>query len=125
MYVYGTTDIGDTCSESQKLVASDGVSDDRFGTAIAIHMNTVVVAAVLDNNEKGADAGAVYVYVHYGVAWSEIQKLLAADGSAGDWFGVSVAVHWDVIVVGAYYDDNEKGTNAGESKSCNSTKYES
>ena len=46
--------------------------------------------------------------------WSETQRLLAADGAPGDEFGVAVVVHNYTIVVGAYHDDNEKGTDAGQ-----------
>ena len=33
-------------------------------------------------------------------------KLTAADAAAGDWFGISVAIDGDTVVVGAYYDDD-------------------
>ena len=56
----------------------------------------------------------VYVTNDGGEAWVEQQTLLAADGAAADNFGWVVAVHDHIIVVGAWYDDNEKGTDAGE-----------
>ena len=52
-----------------------------------------------------------------GVTWEEKAKLLASDGAGGDEFGISVAVHNDMIVVGAYLDDNSGGTDAGEGRS--------
>ncbi len=39
-------------------------------------------------------------------------KLTAADGAAYDYFGSSVAVSGDTVVVGAYGDD-DKGSNSG------------
>ena len=45
--------------------------------------------------------------------WSEKHKLLASDGVTNDWFGGSVAVNNATIVVGAHFDDNERGTDAG------------
>ena len=56
----------------------------------------------------------VYVTNDGGETWVEQQTLLAADGAAADNFGWVVAVHDHIIVVGAWYDDNEKGTDAGE-----------
>lgn len=58
--------------------------------------------------------GAAYVYVTYdsGETWSEKQKLLAADGAGGDWFGRAVAVHNRTIVVGSR--NSEIGISAGE-----------
>ena len=62
------------------------------------------------------DAGAAYVYKTYdsGETWEEKAKLLASDGAASDAFGWSVAVHNDTIVVGAFWDNNNGGTNAGD-----------
>ena len=43
----------------------------------------------------------------------EQAKLTASDGAAVDWFGISVAIAGDTIVVGAYGDDTDNGTNSG------------
>ena len=39
--------------------------------------------------------------------YMEVDKLTAADAAAGDWFGSSVAIDGDTVVVGAYWDDEE------------------
>ena len=58
--------------------------------------------------------GAVYVFLsNDGVTWSEENKLLAADGAAGDHFGSAVCVYENIIAIGAPHDDNTKGTDAG------------
>ena len=51
--------------------------------------------------------GAVYVYCSNdrGLIWSQRQKLVAADGTAGDQLGISVAMCGYTIVAGAFYDD--------------------
>ena len=46
--------------------------------------------------------------------WSEVSKLVASDGAAYDYFGISVSVWSNVIVVGAHYVDTSAGENAGE-----------
>ena len=46
--------------------------------------------------------------------WSESHKLLASDRVAGDQFGWSVVVYDSIVVVGAFSDDNERGTNTGQ-----------
>jgi hypothetical protein len=61
-------------------------------------------------------AGLVYVFAlsgGVGSAWTQTQKLLANDGAAGDYFGNSVSLSGGLLAVGAYGDDNEKGSNAG------------
>ena len=55
-YVYVSSDNGATWSEAQKLVASDGAADDRFGRAVSIYSNTIVVGALYDD-DKGTDSG--------------------------------------------------------------------
>ncbi len=45
--------------------------------------------------------------------WNEVQKLLAGNGEANDWFGYSVSIDGDYAVVGAYLDDNNEFVDAG------------
>jgi hypothetical protein len=56
----------------------------------------------------------VYVYTSSdnGATWTQMQKLLANDGAASDYFGNTVSVYSNVIVVGAYLDD-DKGADSG------------
>jgi hypothetical protein len=59
--------------------------------------------------------GAVIVFAlsgGVGSAWSQTQKLLAADGAADDYFGIRVFLAGDLLVVGAYGDD-DKGSSSG------------
>lgn len=59
--------------------------------------------------------GAVYVYlfIDSGETWSEVAKLMAADGEADDRFGYALAIYNNTIVASAALDDNAKGTDAG------------
>ena len=68
--------------------------------------------------------GGTFVYVSFdnGNTWSEDQKLVAVDGAAEELFGQSVAVYGSSIAVGAYYDDNVKGTKAGIILNCHEHK---
>jgi hypothetical protein len=47
-----------------------------------------------------------------GNIWSRQSKILAADGAAGDNFGISVSVYGTKAMIGAWYDD-DKTTDAG------------
>ena len=42
-----------------------------------------------------------------------LQKITASDGAANDQFGYHVSVDGNTIVVGAYIDDNDRGTDSG------------
>ena len=44
--------------------------------------------------------------------WTQVAKLTADDGAASDWFGNSVSIDGDTVVVGAN-DDDDKGSSSG------------
>jgi prepilin-type N-terminal cleavage/methylation domain-containing protein len=108
-YVFVRT--GGTWTQQAKLTAADGAAYDRFGYAVAVDGDTVVVGAYGDD-DKGTDSGSAYVFTRTGATWTQQGKLTAPDGAAGDWFGEAVAVDADTIVVGAYWDD-DKGADSG------------
>ena len=114
-YVYTRT--GTTWSEQTRILASDGASSDYFGWSVSISSdgNTAIVSAHYDDNEKGTNAGGVYVYTRTGTIWTHKTKLVASDGAANDNFGVAVAISSDgnTAIVGTNTDDNERGTDAG------------
>ncbi|MGA2257593.1 MAG: hypothetical protein ABSG53_23270, partial [Thermoguttaceae bacterium] len=91
-------------TKSAKLTASDGEAGDFFGISVSISGNTIVVGA--DNATIGANSqqGAAYVFTQPISGWedmTETAKLTASDGVAGDYFGISVSISGDTIVVGA------------------------
>ena len=97
--------------EEAKLIASDGASYDCFGYSVAINNSTVIVGAD-DDDDNGSNSGSAYIFRFDGSNWVEETKLLASDGSYSDYFGDSVAIDSDTVVVGAYGDD-DNGSNSG------------
>ena len=102
---------GTTWSEEQKLTASDGAAGDAFGTTVSVSGPVAVVGAPL-HDDAGNYSGAAYVYRFNGTTWTEEQKLIASDAAAEDFFGGSVAVDGNVVVVGAHGDD-DAGSRSG------------
>jgi len=101
---YVFTGTGNTWTQQAKLTPSDGAAGDQFGRSVAIAGDTIVVGAwFADGN--GTDSGSAYVFMLTGATWTEQAKLTASNGSENDWFGVSVAIAGDTIVVGAGMDD--------------------
>ena len=104
-----------TSSFSAKLTASDGEANDWFGWSVAMDEDTVV-AGTYQDDDKGSDSGSAYVFTKPGSGWTTTSsfsaKLTASDGTADDWFGKSVAVDADTIVIGAHRDD-DNGNNSG------------
>ena len=96
--------------QASKLTASDGAAYDNFGIAVAVDddANTVVIGAPGDDGAGAStDSGAAYVFTSSGGVWSQAAKLTAPDGAALDYFGQSVAVDGNTVLVGAYQDDDE------------------
>ncbi len=91
---------GGVWSQQQKLEASDGAPGDRFGYAVAISGETVVVGAEGDDGAAGGEQGSAYVFVRSGGVWIEQQKLEASDAAAVALFGHSVAISGETVVVG-------------------------
>ena len=110
VYVFRTSDGGATYGQVAKLTAADAAANDWFGYSVAIDSDTVVVAAV----RKDGNTGAVYVFrtTDGGATYGQVAKLAASDAAAGDYFGDSVAIDGDTIVVGADGDD-DAGTRSG------------
>lgn len=98
-------------SQDAKLVALDGAQRDFFGRSVAISADYIVVGAPRDD-DAGTNSGSCYVFHHTGTSWVEDAKLTAADAAAQDWFGASVSISGDYIVVGGDGDD-DNGTHNG------------
>jgi hypothetical protein len=86
-----------------KLWASDYKVDDDLGTSVAISGDTVVSGA--PHNIEGPWApGAAYVFVKPANGWTnmtETAKLTPSDGFVMDFFGSSVSISGNTVVVGA------------------------
>ena len=105
--------IDPTFTQQQKLEASDAAAHDYFGFSVAISGETVVVGAPDGDGAAGINQGSAYVFVRSGGVWSQQQKLLASDAAARDFFGDSVAISGETIVVGAPFDDGAAGIDQG------------
>jgi len=100
------------------LKASNTDASDFFGFSVAVSGDTVVVGAPGEaSNATGVDgnqgdnsafiAGAAYVFVRDGSGnWAQQAYLKASNTNVGDFFGDSVAVSGDTVVVGADGEDS-------------------
>ena len=98
-------------TEIGQLSASDGATGDQFGGSVAISGNTIVVGAVLADS----GLGAAYVFTEPNAGWgdmTQVAELTASDGVAGDFFGDSVSISGNTIVVGA--DNASVGANGSQ-----------
>lgn len=94
-----------------KLAPSDATTGTSFGRVMAASPEVLVIGDYSDD-ERGADAGAAYLFVPDGALWVEAEKLAPAGLEAGDQFGHDVAASDGWVLVSAW-DDDEQGEDAG------------
>jgi uncharacterized repeat protein (TIGR01451 family) len=87
--------------------------DAFFGYFVAVSGDTAVVGAPYNDTEGGSQAGSAWVFARSSGTWTLQQRLVPSDAAAQDNFGWSVSISGDTVVVGAYFDDTQWGTDAG------------
>ena len=96
----GRLQLPDGWGEVANLLPSDPHDNGDFGVSIAISGDTLAVGA----SDFGFGPGSAYVFERNlggAGAWGERAILTASDGQLADFFGRSVAIDGDTIVVGA------------------------
>lgn len=126
-YVFVRT--GTAWSQQAYLKASNTGSEgqgDQFGRSIAIADDTIVIGAFKEksnatgvngnqSDNSASDAGAAYVFVRSGTTWVQEAYLKASNTGSSDWFGASVDISDDTIVIGATYEkSNATGINGDQ-----------
>lgn len=124
--VYVFTRSGTTWNQQAYLKASNTGAQDHFGISVAVSGDLVVVGAYWEDssamgvngnqaNNGTQDSGAAYIFVRTGGVWSQQAYLKASNTGAGDFFGQSVAVSDDTVVVGANFEaSNATGVNGNQ-----------
>jgi len=102
-YVY--TDDGDGFSQTTKLTAPDEGKLHLFGGDVDVDGDTLVVGASGDGH-AGLLAGSVYVFERADDSWTNTAKLTAPAAEAGDYYGATVALEGDQLLVAASGDDD-------------------
>lgn len=97
--------IGYAWNEVSTLSAADGASLDCFGCSVASDGASIILVGAGGNDERGYDAGAVYVFEVVEGQWQQTTKLTASDGADLDGFGTSCTVEGGVAIVGAWQAD--------------------
>ncbi|MFN0130057.1 MAG: choice-of-anchor D domain-containing protein, partial [Verrucomicrobiales bacterium] len=111
----------------------DVETGDEFGASVAVSGHTVVVAAPWEassatgvngpqNDNRAFASGAVYVFVLSGTTWSQQAYLKASNTDEGDFFGWSVAISGDTLVVGAR-DESSSATGVNGNQSDNNADF--
>jgi nucleoside-specific outer membrane channel protein Tsx len=93
---------GTTWGQQAELTSSDGTANDGFGVSVAVSGSTAVAGAYHHTVGLNVQQGAAYVFMQSGTTWGQQAELTAADGAAGDWLGLPVAVSGSTAVAGSW-----------------------
>lgn len=104
VYVFERTANG--WSETGRINASDGRSNDRFGLSVSLSGDTALVGTPFKNANRG---GAYLFQRQPNGSWRET-ILSASDAATNDYFGQTVSIDGNVAVVGAYGDNTGRGS---------------
>lgn len=103
VYVYEKSN--DVWGLTETLTADDGKLNDNFGYDVDININGRIVVGAPNQTDFIDKSGAVYVYDPSESGYVQTTKLKAFDRTEKDYFGTSVAINKNDIVVGAYLAD--------------------
>jgi hypothetical protein len=100
-------------AQQTKLLAGDGMADDRFGSSVALNADgqRAVIAAIFDDVSGRSNQGSAYVFSRNSSGdLVQEAKLVAEDGAADDQMGLdpsaaSINEDGTLVLVGAFLDD--------------------
>ena len=98
--------------EVARLAASDAIEDAELGISTALEGDTLVVGADIAGYPVNL-MGQAYIYDQNATDPGNLAEsaiLRASDFASGDRFGISVAISGDVVVVGAYREEETPAT---------------
>ncbi|MEM7736137.1 MAG: hypothetical protein AAF267_10135 [Deinococcota bacterium] len=81
--VYVFEETAGSFQQTTKLTASNGAETDRFGEAVVLSGDLLLVSAI----GNGDNTGSVYLFQNIGGDWQEIDQFTPADAISGDLFG--------------------------------------
>lgn len=87
-------------TEQQILTASDGAAEDRFGFWVAVEKDTAIIGAFY-KTVGAAQQGVAYVFTRSGTTWTQQQQLTASDAAANDWFGYTISLSGNTVLIAA------------------------
>jgi hypothetical protein len=95
-----------TGDQAAKLLAFDGSPNDEFGGAVAVDGDIAVIGARRDKgpSDRNDYAGSAYVFIRTNSGWQFDAKLTAPDFKSAHFFGESLGVSGNTVVIGARGD---------------------
>ena len=107
VYTYKRDTLGDNWSEVTTTQASDAATNDYYGISVALSEDGLVM--VVGAYGETSATGKVYTYKRTTIndSWTEVTTTTASDATTGDFYGRSVSINEDglVLSVGAHREE--------------------
>jgi hypothetical protein len=109
VYIYKFDTTSNVWNFYQKIHATtNGIG---FGRAVALYNDYLIVGAEKDG--PISQQGSASIYKNIAGVWTFQIKLYNVNGQPNDFFGFSVAIDGDNVIIGAPYDDDAAGIDQG------------
>ena len=93
--------------QEAKLFLEDGNTFDVFGRTVALFNDCAIVGAISSNLNDTNNGGAAFAFRRNDEAqWIQEAILTGNDTASGDLFGQGLALHENLAIIGAIYDDD-------------------
>ncbi len=125
VYVFKRT--GSTWAQEAYIKPSNLDAGDGFGVKVALNSQRLAVSALYEDaagtgvtadpiNNAASNSGAAYLFQRNGVIWTQEAYIKATNTEANDFFGWSLSLSSDTLVVGAIQEaSNATGINGTQS----------
>ena len=100
-------------SETGKFSGDDTTEGDNFGIGVSVDGDLAAISAPFDDGQGGDRTGSVYIFERQADgSWSQVDKILAPEGTVDADFGTDVSLNGNRLLIGAARD-NDLANNAG------------
>ncbi len=115
IFISATSLYGQEIIELNKLYRTD-ISDPyagEFGWCINIDQDIAIIGSPTGGaNHINSGTALIFYFNSDTQSWQEIKRIFPADGMPGDYFGASVDISNQTVVIGSYFD-NDNGLRSG------------
>jgi hypothetical protein len=85
-------------TQTQRLLASDGVADDSFGWSVAVLGTRLTVGASAKSHPGASHGGAIYAFEKGGSVWLQTQEFWPDDAAGDDRLGNAMAISSEHVI---------------------------
>ena len=106
-------DNGSNLPPAAKLISSDGIASDYFGSYVAMNDQGMVLAGAWGDDDMGARSGGAYLYTPDGLGGYTETKLVPSGLGTSDWFAYTLDLSDTGIIAICSPLDDDRADDAG------------